>query len=355
VAENPMDAWTSFQKSWMDMMGRGMPTGGGKSDTPRDPFEIWRGLWEQPGAGKWQDLSGMQHVLSSFGAYARLFDAWSRTTGSGAKGDSTDVASSLFDAWREIAEDLGKRWASAVSPAFGAASGTGADPMGAVEGLFGVYEPLKDFYVQIFTPWRETVEKLWRRFADLAGRQPSAQTVEGFHSAWMEAYEETIGRVVRIPSVGPAREKHDLVLRCFDAAARWQGASLEFALEMQIPAREAFEKVASKAAGLIGPEAGPEDFQRFYEELSRELEGRLFELLKTERFAAAMKTTLSASLDFFKLQQDLLEQSLKGTPLIMRSEMDEVEQELVAVRRKVERQEADIAALKDALSRKGAK
>jgi hypothetical protein len=350
-----MDAWMSFQKSWMDMMSKGMPTGGGKTDTPVDPFQMWRGLWEQPGAGKWQDLTGMQHVLSSFGAYARLFDAWNRTGSSAGRGDSADVAATLFDAWREIAEDLGKRWAAAFSPAFGAAAGGGQDPMAAVEGLFGSFEPLKDFYVQIFTPWRETVEKLWRRFADLAGRQPSAETVEGFHSAWMEAYEETLGRVVRIPSVGPAREKHDLVLRCLDAAARWQGASLEFALEMQIPAREAFEKVASKAASLVGPEAGAEDFQRFYEELSREMEGRIFELFKTERFAAAMKTTLSTSLDFFKLQQDLVEQSLKGTPIVTRTEMDEVEQELVAVRRKVERQEAEIAALRDALSGKGAK
>jgi BMFP domain-containing protein YqiC len=171
----------------------------------------------------------------------------------------------------------------------------------------------------------------------------------------MEAYEETLGHIIQIPSVGPSREKYDLVFKCIDAAARSQGAYLEFALEMQIPAREAFEKVAGKLASLIGPESTAEDFHKFYEELSKETEQRLFELFKSQRFATAMKITLSTSLDLFKLSQELMEQQLKGTPVVTRSEMDEVEQEIVATRRKVEKQAAEIAALKSALSKKGSK
>ena len=352
MAENPMDAWISFQRGWLEMISGGKPGQEGRAGVSGDPFEAWRGLWERAGGGQWHDLTGMQHVLTSFGAYARLFDAWTRAGSAAGKDGSATVAAGMFDAWREIAEDLSRRWAAVVSPFFSAA---GADPMTLVERMLGMSEPLKDFHVRVFTPWRETVEKLWRRFAELAGRQPSAETVEGFHAAWMEAYEETIGRVVRIPSVGPARERHDLLLRCFDAAARWQGATLEFALEMQIPAREAFEKAAARAADLIGPQAGVEDFQRFYDDLTGEMEARLFELFKSERFAAAMKSTLSASLDFHKLLQQVMEQALEGTPLVTRTEMDEVEQELVAVRRKVERQQAEIAELKAALSGKGVK
>jgi hypothetical protein len=241
------------------------------------------------------------------------------------------------------------------SGGLGKAATPGIDTAGMVEQLLKSYEPLRAFYLQILEPLRAIMEKLWRRAADMAGKQPSAQTVEEFHAAWMEAYEETMGRVIRIPNVGPAREKHDLLFKCMDAAVRWQGASLEFALEMQIPAREAFEKVAGKAAGLIRPDATAEDFQRFYEELSKETEQRLFELLKSRRFADAMKTTLSTSLDLFKLSQEMMEQQLKGTPIVTRSEMDEVEQELVAMRRKVDMQAAEIAALKSALSKKGVK
>jgi hypothetical protein len=355
-----MDAWLSMQRTWMEMMSRGTAAGeAGRAAAPPDPVAAWRGFFETAGKGPWPDLSGMQHVLSSLGAYGRLFDAWTRATGAaGREEDSSDLSARMFDAWREIAEDLTKRWAGLFS--FGPAAGPGGEGgatglSGFAEELLKSFEPLRTLWVEVLAPWKETAEKLWHRTAAVMGKQPSAGTVEEFHKAWMEAYEETVGRVVRIPSVGPAREKHDLVYRCVDAAARWHGAYLEFALEMQIPAREAFEKVAGKLATLITPESTPEDFQRFYEELTKETEARLFELFKSRRFAEAMKITLSTSLDFFKLTQELMELELKGTPIVTRSEMDEVEQELVATRRKVERQAAEIAALKSALGKKGKK
>jgi hypothetical protein len=351
-----MDAWISLQKSWMDMMAKGASGEAGKTAPPKDPFEAWRGFFDQAGKGSaWQDVTGMQHVLSSFGAYGRLFDAWTRTAGAAGKEDSTEVSAKLFDAWREITEDLTKRWAGVFSSGLGSAAGPAGDPSGVVEQVLKSFEPLRTLYLEVLAPWRENAERLWRKAVDLAGKQPSAETVEEFHKAWMEAYEEGIGHVVQIPSVGPSREKHDLILKVIDAAARWQGAYLEFALEMQIPAREAFEKVAGKLASLLNPGSTQEDFQKFYEELTKEMEQRLFELFKSQRFAAAMKITLSTSLDVFKLSQDLWEQELKGTPIVTRSEMDEVEQELVATRRKVEKQAAEIAALKGALSKKGSK
>ncbi|MDD5307232.1 MAG: poly(R)-hydroxyalkanoic acid synthase subunit PhaE [Deltaproteobacteria bacterium] len=346
--DNPMAAWSALQKSWMEALkgGKQGETGGG------DPFASWCKMWS-PEGNPWPDASPLSHALAAFGSYNRLFDAWSRASSSGA--DSGAATEKVFGAWREIVEDFTKRWASLFSFGAGeAGKNLGADPAAIVRHIMGSVDAFREFYRSFYKPWQESMTKLAQRSAELAGRAPSAEVVEQFHKAWMEAYEETVGRFVKIPSVGPAREKYDLLWKGVDAMFRWQGASLEFALEMQIPAREAFEAVSGRLGALLKSETTVEEFGEFYEALVKETEKRVFELFKTERFAAAIRTTLSATLDLYKAAQDLMEEQLRATPVVTRKEMDEVEQELVALRRTVKAQGNELEALKGEMARRKA-
>lgn len=347
MADNPMDAWAAFQKSWLDMMTGASKKAEAPGAGAPDPFAAWRqAMGVQEGAPPFVGgFAGLQHALASFGAYSRLYDAWLRTSRS--KEGAAGATEQLFASWREIVEDFARRAAAMFSPGLTAALGPGGvDPKDLVERMLGWFDTLRKAHSELLAPWSETLGKLAQRAMDLAGREPSAEVVEEFHAAWLEAYEESVGRFARIPSVGPAREKHDLVVKCLDAMFLWQGATAEFALEMQIPARQAFEKVSGELAELVGKEPSPERFHAFYENLILEADKRMFELLKSERFARAIKATLSASLDLYKVSQQLMEEQLKGTPVVTRTEMDEVEAELVALRRRVEAQAKELERLK---------
>ena len=79
----------------------------------------------------------------------------------------------------------------------------------------------------------------------------------------------------------------------------------------------------------------PETFEKLYSLTIKEFEKRLQELFSTDEFVRALRTTLEASLTFQRDYQAFIEANLKGTPIVTRTEMDEVHEEMYLLRKQV--------------------
>jgi polyhydroxyalkanoate synthesis regulator phasin len=59
-------------------------------------------------------------------------------------------------------------------------------------------------------------------------------------------------------------------------------------------------------------------------------------LFESDEFVRSLQTTLEASLSFYHQSQKLTEDYLKVTPVITRTEMDEVHEEVYELRREID-------------------
>lgn len=340
--ENPIEAWSAFQKMWMNALESNRPPKDGTRATESDPFSSLKSAMGMGmGTPPWQGVSNFSHLFNVFGAYTRLYDAWSRTANAENAEDASGATEQMFGAWREIVEDVVARTTSMMTFGLGEMGKRyGVESSNLIEEVLSSSDIFKDLYLDFFKPWQESASKLYRRFLDASTRKPSPESVDEFHKAWFETYEETMGRFVKIPSVGPSRQKHDLVLKAIDSLFRWQGATMEFTLQMQIPGQEAMESLSGRLAALSTGQATKEQFHEFYDDLIKGVESRTLKMFKSERFTSAMRSTLSSSMEYYEITQKLIEDQLQGTPIVTRTEMDEVEAELVALKRKVRQHEA---------------
>lgn len=344
--DNPVAAWVSFQRSWLDALGSNLFSTRETTDS-NDLLKAWQKAMGIASMPTWTPLPSLDHAMGVFGAYNKLYEAWTQAAGAGSQGDTSANTNKIFMAWREIVDDLAKRMAGMFT--FGASELTqkmGLDAPAFVEQVLSSVDSYQDFYRDFYKPWQDSMAKLSRRLVEATGSELSPDAVDKFHEAWTEAYEETLGRFVKIPNVGPSRQRHELFLKMVDAMYRWQGSNMEFSIQLQLPGRKAFEAIADKLPKLTTPEATKDDFYEFYDSLIGELEKQTLQFFKSERFTSAMQSTLLASLELYQLMQKLMEDQLKATPIITRSEMDEVEAELVALKRKVRKQERELRGLK---------
>jgi polyhydroxyalkanoate synthesis regulator phasin len=198
------------------------------------------------------------------------------------------------------------------------------------------------------------MQKSWMEMLDRATRTSiesfqsgGSEVMREFYASWAKGYEMTVGKVIRVPPIGPAREGIEIYQKSLDSYLKLCGAAFDFYLRTTKPSLDAFVTVSNKAHDMLKGEVTPESFQKLYGVTIAEFEKRLKELFTADEFVQAMRTTLDASMSFQSDYQSFLEANLKGTPIITRSEMDEVQEELYALKKQLRELTKTLAELRD--------
>lgn len=191
-----------------------------------------------------------------------------------------------------------------------------------------------DALVDMQKNWAEMMERATH--STMEGFESSGpEVMREFYASWAKGYELTVGKLVRVPPIGPAREGIELYQKSLDSYLKLCGAAFDFYLRTTKPSLDAFVSVSNKAHDLLNGDVTPESFQKLYGVTIAEFEKRLKELFTADEFVRALRTTLEASMSFQSDYQSFLEANLKGTPIITRTEMDEVQEELYELKRQV--------------------
>ena len=188
---------------------------------------------------------------------------------------------------------------------------------------------------QLGKQWMDFVARAGERAGQVLKGELKPEAATEMYESWLRGYEETLGRLFHIPAVGPARQLVDRQLKSMDAFMKHQAAMTDFYGKMVQPGMDALNELATKSQELAQGPLTPETFEKFYQLLLKTVEQRFAELFKSPPFLASLEHTLHSSLDFHAQMNGLMEEQLKGTPIVTRKELDEVLKELHELKKEV--------------------
>jgi|GEM_PF-1212371 len=377
-ARERMGAMEGTGNPWMDFMGRWPSMQG-------DIFRRWMEAWARaaapaPGAGKgsragreegdeagaagdifrqWleylQELMrrfpaaqpgdgplAFARMLSSAETYMRLYAWWSdflRELQERAAGGQLDsrLFDELFHKWSQGYEEM-------VKGIFGSALPESLQWM--AELYSGdAYRLLVDEAVHFWSPWIDLM-------ISGAGKmmRGEAQGIEGLTEAyeeWRRAYEESFGRLIRMPAMGYYRETVEKFGKALDDLVEFNLALADFYAALGEGSRKGMERLQAKLAeALSSDDGGPSSFRELYRIWWQTNEEVYIEIFRTEEFARLLGRLVERGMNFRESYRKFLEEATKELPFPNRSEMDSLYKTVYDLRKEVRSLRKELAELK---------
>ncbi|MFH1229877.1 MAG: poly(R)-hydroxyalkanoic acid synthase subunit PhaE [Planctomycetota bacterium] len=260
--------------------------------------------------------------------YLRLFRAWSEMGGN--INSSPEAMNNLLGLWIDSQKEIFSRLFGLSIPSI--AGDNMSDWAGSVKKSL---ENFTQFYAQNYQPFIDNWKKVSEGMDDIIKGKPDPSKYKEFYNSLIGGYESAFGKFIKMPMIGPSRQVLDKIHKSIDSFIKYCGAIVDFSLVLYSPGKESIEELSKKASYILKGEISQEKYKEFYEMLIKTFEDRFYQLFKTPAFSEVLKTTLEASMEFRKDHFAVVEEILKSTPIITRSEMNDVYQELYNLKKKV--------------------
>jgi class III poly(R)-hydroxyalkanoic acid synthase PhaE subunit len=144
-----------------------------------------------------------------------------------------------------------------------------------------------------------------------------------------------MGRMVELPALGPSREKYDKMMTGFTNFVNFYTIWMEFNSDFQKVFVEAMNRVQEKITNEMQDGIGPDKYKELYNIWIETYSSTFKEFLKSGHFASDMGKFMSYFLEFQKYNREMLEENyLKQMSLPTKTDIDEINRELYALRKK---------------------
>ena len=338
--QNTSNPFEDGMKSWIEMWGKFRDGISGFDSSKMPPAfysncfkmydEMTRNIIAMPMHSGLSD--SYQRFAGAADVYAKLLESWTRILGSGEKQFSPEAIKDLLNAWMQSQKEIFGRLFGLPLPIFPSEITNFEDWAKSIKQSM---EDWNELYRSGYKPLMDA----WQRISDniIKMSKPDVAPIKykEFYDSWLVGYEETVGKVMKIPMIGPSRRVLELMQSSLDAFIKFFGASADFYLALYKPGVTAVEELSVKASEILQSEITPEKYREFYNLLIKTFEAKFYELFRSPAFGEILKTTLNAALDFRRYHFAVMEEILKSTPIITRSEMDEVYHELYILKKRV--------------------
>ena len=174
------------------------------------------------------------------------------------------------------------------------------------------------------------------------------ESTQEFLNMWLKTYEATMGRLVEMPAMGPAREKSEKMMKGFSTSVNLYIAGRDSIANIQSVSMEAMRRVHEKMGSEIEKEISPEKYKDFYTVWIETYSETFKEFLESGHFASDMGKLNSHLMDFQKYNREMLEENyLKPMNLPTKTEIDEINKELYSLKKTVKELTSQIKELKE--------
>jgi hypothetical protein len=182
--------------------------------------------------------------------------------------------------------------------------------------------------------------------AGLPMEKSSSESTQEFFDLWVKTYQATLGRLVEMPAVGPAREKSEKMMMNFSQFANLSTAWMESNSHLQTVFTEAMQKVQEKAAAGIKGDLSPERYQDFYRIWMDTYSETFHEFLKSGHFASDLGKFMTRLMEFKKLNREVHEENLLiPMNLPTKTDINEINKELYSLRKTVKKLSSQVRVL----------
>jgi class III poly(R)-hydroxyalkanoic acid synthase PhaE subunit len=226
--------------------------------------------------------------------------------------------------------------------------------------------PVSDTAEEIMTAWFNTVQMnqaamglMWNPWIQAMPqlKEYSEKLMKGDWSAlsegrslWREVYDETLGRVFRMPAFGLTKEHTEKVRRTYDAFIQFLSSLPYFYQYFYNTGMTALKEAFAKIQNLKYEEATPEAMREIYKIWLTTNENAFFELFKSPEFSNAMGEVLNYGLRLKKRLDELSAEWCEAMSIPSNREFDAMAKAIQDLRRKARAQQKAIEALQQKLA-----
>lgn len=297
-------------------------------------FPSWQSLYDEM-AKKFNTipLSGVggdiyPKFIDAANIYMKLFKSWADMSGN--INASPEAMNNLLSLWLDSQKEVFSSLFGLPLPnVMGNNMGDYAESIKKSLGNFS------QFYSRDYQPFVENWKKMAQEMNEIIKGKPDPAKYREFYNSWIKGYESSFGKFIKMPMVGPSRQVLDKIHKSIDSFMKYCGGIVDFNLVLYAPGKQSIEELSEKASSILKGEVSQEKYKEFYEILIKTFEDRFYQLFKTPAFSEVLKTTLEATMEFRKDHFAVVEEVLKSTPIITRSEINDVYQELYNLKKKV--------------------
>ncbi|MFH1421152.1 MAG: poly(R)-hydroxyalkanoic acid synthase subunit PhaE [Planctomycetota bacterium] len=342
-----LDAWSNAFKNFSNMFTPPAP----KAET--ESAEGSYGAWFKPQKELLNKLMGtpeLSDVFSKFfsvtNAYSDLAKMWSLILPKNEANVAPDTIKTFLNNWIENRKNsffklIGMPYSMGLTEVPGGVNFTEVSEI-----YRKSIETWLEAYGKEYKPIFENITKISQKARDLAKDGITHEDFVELYDSWFEGMDEPISKFLQIPAVGPTRQMLNKLSKSLDAYIKYCGASADFYLRMAKPSTEALEEISTQAAAILKDgEITEEKYRKFYDIIIKTFEKKFHDLLSSAGFTHSIKITLDTAMELRKSLFDIMEDNLKQTPIITRTEMDDVHKEIYLLKKKVKELNKEIVKL----------
>ncbi len=341
------EMWQQAAESWMEHTKEW-------ASAPKEPPEAWQGLWQAwqevmqeglnrvaaatgPGAELAARLLGVLDLWGSF--YESWMQAYERAQAEGPQGWFDAITSSgtrkLYEMWRERMDSVADALANLPLAS--------DRPAGLLRAMAAFWEAAFRTGDKMAVPWLEAFDELRRNWT--AAVRGDADAFRRFARTWRESYEQSLGKVLRTPALGMAREYIERLARSFDAYLAYLIALQEFLGVLDQVGQDAFKEWTGRLAAMGSREGYPtaKELYRMWVDTFEETYKKVFQ---TPEYAKLQAEVVRAAVRFKRRFDEAAEDFLKWLPIPTDGELAQMYESFYELKKKVQHMDRELQELK---------
>jgi hypothetical protein len=354
------------------------------SEAQKELFEQWRTIYAQAMPLYVDPLKPLQSsalplsATDFFAMWKQLFDRFSSMTASAEPGAlSADVLSrmsraseafmsvntflmnvsqqlpAVFEAAGDEAKsrEIFESWAKLYYESFEKLFGTTVSDTSKqnVDTWLNIVEKNQQASGLMVNPWKQAFPRMQEQ-AERALMKGDWEAAKKLHGIFREAYDETLGRMFRMPGFGLTKAQNESVRKAYDAVQRYHLSLPGFYEYFYETGLKALKEVFDRVQGLEVDEVTPETVRQFYRIWWSTNENHFFELFKSPDFVRTMNEVTAFGLKAKQRVDTLTAELCKAIDIPSNREFDQMAQVVHELRRKVRLQQKAIEELQKKLT-----
>jgi hypothetical protein len=201
----------------------------------------------------------------------------------------------------------------------------------------------------LWNPWFQAIPE-WRELTEKFMKGDWTALSEG-RSLYREVYDETLGRVFRMPAFGLTKEQTEKLRKTYDAFVQFWYSLPNFHQFFYTTGIEALKEVFDKVQNMKFEEMTPDTIREIYRIWWTTNEDVFFELFKKAEFSNAMVEVLNHGLRLKQRLDELTTEWCEAVSIPTNKDFDRVAEAIQELRRKVRSQQKTIEELQQRLEK----
>jgi len=342
-----LKAWSEYQKTWLRFMGTSFPGVPKATEDAGDKYD-WTSQWRATGEvyDRWLKMSQemiqqswkestwgtdrqtFEGMLGATHIYNKLYEFWTGATQI-LSGDSS-IAKGIQKSYKEYCDAWIKNSNDFFNTFFMA---SGVEPMKRMGVGMDLPKMYADLLVSFIVPWMEATQGVPEKSIEALRKGP--QGYADIYRSWLPAYEQTWGKILKIPPMGVKRQSIERLQRLIETMIEHGKVLTEYSGTIYRVSEESMQKVTLKLGEMYTQGQPPKTYREFYSLWWITNEDALYQLFKTPEFSRLLGRVVDVTMRLQQRYNIVMEEFLKALPIPTRSEMDDLYKTLYLMNKEV--------------------